>query len=526
LAWFGKKKESTPESKAAPVAANGSSVEKPAETAKPAPAFDYSPDKAEKFFDRAAGLHDATNYGYAMQLWLGGIRQDPTSMKGLEGFMRSAQAYTLESKGKGPSKDIVKMFSGGKSDLDRFLYDLLMWGCRITDAGLAVKAMQSASKLGLKDPAIWIADRAAGAASQEKRPRVEYLIAALEVFEKYQRFDKAVTVGEAAVRLAPQDGRLATRVKNLSAESTMHRGGFDQAGQAGGFRQNVRDSQKQKDIEDEDRVVKTEETLDRLVEKSRLEYEANPADRPAINKYGKFLLERGKPEDEEAAHALFLAGFEATREFRYKEQAERIRIIQARRRVLKLKAAVEAAGSDESALDEYRRARQELLERETSALEEQVAAYPTDLIKKYELGRVYYASQRYDRAIGLFQEAKADPKNRSKVLNLLGLSFLHMDGFTDEAIETLRQALASHDTHTDEIGMELRYGLMQALAMRARETGDVADAEEAYKLAAGITIQKIDYKDVRKHRDDLKALLAQLKGGGAGATPPPSGALG
>jgi hypothetical protein len=116
----------------------------------------------------------------------------------------------------------------------------------------------------------------------------------------------------------------------------------------------------------------------------------------------------------------------------------------------------------------------------------------------------------------MFQEAKADPKHRSKVLNLLGLSFLHMDGFTDEAIETLRQALDSHDTHTDDVGMELRYGLMQALGTRARENNDLADAEEAYKLAAGITIQKIDYKDVRKHRDDLKALIAQIKSGGGG----------
>jgi tetratricopeptide (TPR) repeat protein len=519
LGWFGKKKQETqPEDKGAAPAANGSAGGEAKSSASGTGAPEgggYSPDKAEKFFDRAQGLHDATNYGYSMQLWLGGLRQDPTSMKGLEGFVRSALAYSAENK-KGPAKDIVKMFSGGKSDLDRYLYDLLMWGCKFTDAGLGIRAMTSASKLGLAEPAVWIADRAAGAASQEKRPRVEYLVAALDVFEKFARYDKAVVVGEAAVRIAPQDGKLATRVKNLSAESTMSRGGFDKTGEAGGFRQNIRNTQKQQDLEDEDKVGKTEETLDRLIEKSLREYEANPTDRPTINKYGKFLLERGKPEDEEAAHRLFTAAFEVTKEFRYKEQAERIRIVQARRRVMKLKAAAEAAGSDESAREEFRRARQELREREMASLEDQVAAYPTDLIKKYELGKAYYSLQRYDQAVGMFQEAKADPKHRSKVLNLLGLSFLHMDGFTDEAIETLRQALDSHDTHTDDVGMELRYGLMQALGTRARENNDLADAEEAYKLAAGITIQKIDYKDVRKHRDDLKALIAQIKSGGGG----------
>lgn len=522
MGWFGKKKqESKPEQTGSPQAANGTAGGgaggdgKGGESAPKSGGFEFSPDKAEKFFDRAQGLHDATNYGYSMQLWLGGLRQDPTSMKGLEGFIRSALAYSAENK-KGPAKDIVKMFSDGKSDLDRYLYDLLMWGCRFTDAGLGVRAMNSASKLGLQEPAVWIADRAAGAASQEKRPKKDYLVAAMDVFEKFKRFDKAVVVGEAAIRLDPTDGKLAARLKNMSAESTMHRGGFDKAGEQGGFRANIRNTQKQQDLEDEERVVKTEETLDRLIEKSRQEYEANPSDRPTINKYGKFLLERGRPEDEETAHRVFTAGFAATREFRYKEQADRIRLAQARRRVLKLKAAAEAAGSDDSAREEFRRARHELLEQETAALEEQVAAYPTDLIKKYELGRAYYALQRYDKAIAMFQEAKSDPKHRAKVLNYLGLSFLNMQGFADEAIETLRQAMESHDAPNDETGMELRYGLMRALEARASENRNLADAEEAYKLAAGITIQKIDYRDVRKHRDDLKAMITQLKGG-AGA---------
>ena len=526
MGWFGKKKqESKPDDKGAAPAANGvaggAAKDASAATgagdgaAKPGE-IKYSPDKAEKFFDRAQGLHDATNYGYSMQLWLNGLRQDPTSMKGLEGFVRSALAYSSENK-KGPAKDIVKMFSDGKSDLEKYLYDLLMWGTRFTDAGLGVRAMTSASKLGLQEPAVWIADRAAGAASQEKRPRVDYLVAALDVFEKFKRFDKAVVVGEAAVRLAPQDGKLAQRVKNLSAESTMFKGGFDKTGETGGFRQNIRNSQKQQDLEDEDKIGKTQETLDRLIEKALREYEANPSDRPTINKYGKFLLERGNAEDEEAAHRLFVAAFNVTKEFRYKEQADRIRLSQTRRRVMKLKAAAEAAGSDESARDEFRRARHELLERETAALEEQVAAYPTDLIKKYELGRAYFALERYDDAVALFQEAKADPKHRSKVLNYLGRSFLQMDGFTDEAIETLRQALEIHDTHTDDIGTELRYGLMLALEKRAREQNDLANAEEAFKLASGITIQNISYKDVRKRRDDLKALIAQLKGGAAPA---------
>lgn len=510
MGLFGRKKtEEKPAAEGAAPATNGAPA-KPAD----APAFEYSPDKAGKFFERASTLHEATNYGYAMQLWLGGLRQDPTSMAGLEGFVKSATAYMADKKY--PEKEIVKQFSTTKSDLDRYLYDLLMWGCKLTDAGLGVRAMQAAAKLGLADPAIWIADRAAGAASREKRPRKDYLVACLDVFEKFQRFDKAVIVGEAAVRLDPADGRLAQRVKNLSAESTMHRGGFDQAGQAGGFRQNVRDAAKQRQLEDQDRVVKTEETLERMIEQARTEHQTHPQDRPTILRLGNLLKERGRPEDEEEALRLYQAAFEATDEYRFKELADQITLNQARRRVAKLKADLERG--DESAREPLKRARQDLLAREIRMLEDQVRAYPTDLIKKFHLGRAFYATGRYDEAVALLQEAKADPKHRSQVLNYLGLSFLNMDGYTDEAIETLRQALATHDTHSDEVGTELRYGLMLALETRARENKDLADAEEAFKIAAGITIQNISYKDVRKHRDDIKALIAQLKGGGSGGS--------
>lgn len=523
MGLFGKKKpEIKPEEKGASPAANGStgdagsnpSTVGAASGATVKAGFEYSPDKAERFFDRAQSLHDVTNYAYSMNLWLGGLKQDPTSMKGLEGFVRAAQAYVLESKAKGPPKDTAKNFADDRSELGKYLSDLLQWGSRIMDAGLGVRAMQSASKLGLQGPAVWIAERARGAATQEKRPRKEYLVAVMEVFEKFQQFDQAVVAGEAAVRMDPTDGRLAQRVKNISAESTMQRGGFDQTGQAGGYRQNVRNTQKQQDLEDEERVVKTEQTLDRLIEKTRIEHEANPADRPTINKYGKFLLERAHAADEETAHTLYSQAFESTREFRFKEQADTIRLRQARRRVAALEAAAKAPDAGEGAKEAYKGARLALLREQSAMLEEQVAAYPTDLNKKYDLGRAYFGLQRYDDAVAMFQEAKADPKNRARVLNYLGLSFHHMTGYTDEAIQTLREALESHDTHADEIGTELRYGLMLALETRARESLDLANAEEAFKIASGITIQSISYRDVRKRRDDLKALLAELRSGG------------
>jgi hypothetical protein len=56
-----------------------------------------SPDKAAKFFDYAKTAHEATNFEYAMHSWLSGLRQEPSSMRGLEGFWTSSQSFLSDS---------------------------------------------------------------------------------------------------------------------------------------------------------------------------------------------------------------------------------------------------------------------------------------------------------------------------------------------------------------------------------------------------------------------------------------------
>ncbi len=87
----------------------------------------------------------------------------------------------------------------------------------------------------------------------------------------------------------------------------------------------------------------------------------------------------------------------------------------------------------------------------------------------------------------------------------------------DEAIETLRQAQGMQLAGDESTEMELKYGLMEALLARAKEQSSLADAEEASSLASQIVIKNMSYKEVRARRDEAKALIAKLKGGGGGA---------
>jgi tetratricopeptide (TPR) repeat protein len=471
------------------------------------PAFEFSPEKAKRFFDHARTVHEATNYEYAMTSWLSGLRQDPGSMEGVEGFFRSAAAWLgADPKRKGPSRELARTFAG-KTPVERYLTALLEWGCNPTDSSLGVRATIAAAELGLAKPTVWIGERALALVGKDRRPRKDAFLQLMQAFSKVGAFELAVQAGEGACRVDPQDGKLQAEVRNMSAQATMSKGGFDQTGQVGGFRANIRDAEKQRRLEEEERLVKTEETLDRLIEHAKADYEARPGDKPTIRKYAERLLERGTPEDEETAHSVLMKAYETTREFAFRQAAGQIRLRQARRRVNKL--AAESNGEASAAVEA---ARKEYLALELEELKLRVENYPTDLGLKFELGKRLFDLGQYEEAIGLFQEAKAEVKNRSKVLSYLGQAFYQIQ-FYDGAVETFRQALEGLPAGEQELAMELKYGLMVALQGRAEESGSLEDAEEAHKLVSQIAIQQFNYRDVRQRRETLKALVAKLKGG-------------
>ena len=117
---------------------------------------------------------------------------------------------------------------------------------------------------------------------------------------------------------------------------------------------------------------------------------------------------------------------------------------------------------------------------------------------------------QHEQAIAMLQEAQGDPKHRIASLNMLAQAFLAID-WIDESIGTFRDALTAHRVPEDDLGMELRYGLLCALEAKGDQENDLTSAEEAYKLASSIAIQNIAFRDIRARRDSIKQLLTRLR---------------
>lgn len=471
----------------------------------------FSADKARKWFEGAQKYHDMANYEYAMLGWLSGLRFDPTSVEGLASFFKTSAAYYATG-AKGVSKQLQSAIKGS-GDVDKYLNALLAWSAEPSSADAAVRATQAAAKLGLHQSVAWIAPKALALCAQAERPRKGDLVMLMETFHAAGSNELAVSAGELALRIDPSDNNLRADVRDLAAQASIDKGGYDKSGEAGGFRSNVKDLDKQRKLEEAERIVKTEDQSARVIAEAKAAYTANPQDRPLIKGYMKALLDRGTRTDEDEAIKVAEKAYKDTQEFMFRKFAGDVRMRQGRNQVRELKAAADAHPNDAVAAMKYRDALTKQVELEITEYEALVSAYPTDLRLKYELGIRLLEAQRYEPAIEQLQQARNDGQLKLKALFALGLSFHHL-GWEDEAVETFRSAIAGiADLSTEPMSKDIRYALMVSLQKIATDSKDVGAAEEAGKLAQAIGMEQITYKDIRQRRDQIKALIAQLRQG-------------
>lgn len=510
MAIFGgkKKKEDTgtPE-------ANGKSKPEAASTeskasgkgAEPGPSF--NPEAAERFFEHARTSHETTSYEYAMNMWLSGLRQDPSNISAMESFFRSASAFAAANQKKKPKVDLQV-----KTPVDKFLAGLLNWATRLSDGDAAMRAGEAAANAGLDEQGYWCLERAMTLAKQAKRPSPLTFKKLMQLFAKVGAYNEAVEAGTIAVQLNPADTDLANAVKNFSAQATMSQGGYDNVGEEGGFRKNIRNAAKQKQLQDEEAISKDEGTIERLIERARADLEERPEDPPTIGALAKRLIERGTPKDEKEAYELYKKAYTLTKEFRFRQSADDIKMRAWRRRLMALEKKAFQNPDDQAVQQELESARKDVLEAETKVYAARVEAYPTDMSLKFELGRRYFDQGQFEDAIANLQQAQGEPKLRVRTLHMLAQSFLAME-WGDEAVTTFRQALEAHGRDSDATGMEINYGLMDALLTKATDHRDLEAAVEADKIASGIAIKDIGFMEIRQKRDAIKKLLAELRQG-------------
>lgn len=279
----------------------------------------------------------------------------------------------------------------------------------------------------------------------------------------------------------PTDGELNQALKDLAARKTLGEGGY---GALEGGKGSFRDILKNKDeavlLEQQNRVVKSEDRAESLIK----EYEGRLQNEPNNLKLVRSLAELYTEKKQfDQAFALYdrVKNSEMGNDPSLEQAIAKTRVRQFDQQI----EQVNPFAADHAAQVEQLKATK--LEYQVSECQKRVERYPTDLAIRYDMGTLYYQIGKYSEAIQEFQKAQQNPHKRLAAMLSLAKCYEKKKMF-DFAARTLQNAIKEKLVF-DEEKKEMTY----SLGIIFESMGKKDEAMEQFKL-----IYEVDsgYKDV------------------------------
>ena len=279
----------------------------------------------------------------------------------------------------------------------------------------------------------------------------------------------------------PLDGELKQALKDMSARKTLGEGGYGalESGK-GSFRDVLKNKDEAVLLEQQNRVVKTEDRTETLIK----EYESRLQNEPNNLKLVRSLAELYTEKKQfDQAFALYdrVKNSEMGNDPSLEAAIAKTKVRQFDSQI----EQVNPFAPDHAAqVDQLKAAK---LEFQVTECQKRVERYPTDLAIRYEMGALYYQIGKYSEAITEFQKAQQNPHKRLAAMNYLAKCYEKKKMF-DFAARTLQNAIKEKLIFDDE-KKEMTYNLGTVF----ESMGKKDDAIEQYKL-----IYEVDsgYKDV------------------------------
>ena len=480
----------------------------PWKKSEPPPAFVADPAKAARYAEKAREAMRKGEWTYSLTMFAMSVKFDPNNLVVHTEMYDAAMAHH-NAGGKAAASSDVKMIDGSGL-VDRFAVSEYQWFCNVRDAALALTCLESAAKAGLPDFGQWAAKSVFGAVNlaQNAKPNKRLWLRAKDAFAGVEAWEQALQCGEAAVQMDASDGALQAELRQLQAALAIKRGGYNEnLGKEGAFLTRVKDADKQAELQAADSLSGSGGKDQLQMEVAKREFEEKPQSPEAVLKYAQLLRRTGTPEGEALAIEVYTTGFKNIGEYRFKMEADNIRILRARRKLDAIKAAADAG--DAKAAAQHAAGLKQVQEFEAACFAERASKYPTDRGVKYDLGRLLFELGRYEDAMKSLQEAKDEGKYRVIAAHLLGRCFVQ-EGWHGEAVGEFKEALAALDVTTGDREMDIRYDLMVTLIELAKAEKSIQHAKDAQELCSAILRKDIGFRDIRSRRKETDELVRQL----------------
>lgn len=461
--------------------------------------------RARQWFRHGQQLVEKKNYDYAIESYITGLEFWPEAVE--EGHKPCRAAALFRGPRKVSFTDGMKYKTNAKDTKRSMLNAERLLSKDPGNIEYMEALFKNAAKSRFDQTVLWIGDLLADAAAKEPKPNPSRFVLMRHIYEELgdrnanadptmaiAGLERAVEALSRLQVLKPQDLDISTDLRDVAGKLTILRGKY---GSADSFKDSIRDSDAQAEIRDQERIAQSDARLDQLIAAAERRYNDKPHDKALINELIDLLCRRDDEALENRAIEILEKAHAELREYRFKVKADDIRIRQVKRRSREVVASGNA--------DEARKMVATLLKLELSVFKERCEQYPTDLRLRYQYGQRLFQARRYDEAIPILQEARADPKTRGQCSLLIGQCFFKK-GYFSAAIDTLREAIRLHEVQDNELGKDLHFRLARAL----EEDGST---EEALKIYGQIIQWDYNYRngEVRKRIDDLRKRQADEK---------------
>jgi tetratricopeptide (TPR) repeat protein len=297
---------------------------------------------------------------------------------------------------------------------------------------------------------------------------------------------EALTAFEEAAKIDPRDQEANRMRKNLAAEVSITKTGIDRSGHS---REKLRDGEETDRLEQDARMVRTEDEIQAAVARLEGEVEKNPDDPKIIAELANRL---SALKDYDRAIAMYEKAYSLQpTNFDLREKAGDLKISRFDRDIRQAREGGNEADAERLAeerlafvVDEYRA---------------RVKDHPTDLVLHFQLGKALYESGDYDGAIAEFQQTNRDPRRKIESLTMLGKCFLNK-GMFDLAENQLRKAIEEMPGMSDR-SKDILYSLGQLKEKQGKPGDALAEYKKIYEV-------DISFKDVAERMETLKKEIA------------------
>jgi len=464
------------------------------------------PGKGKPFFDRAKTVAESGNYDYAIDMIVEGLKREPQNIVEHEKLRNIA--LTRKIKG-GKSGGGTFGFGGAKAPMKGKTPKDLMLNAEFVlakDPGNIpemMKMLRAAIAGSYFELALWVAKIAGSANKTTKNPKMDVFTDIIEMLQglqlprekKIDALNAALQVLSFAKEIKPDDMDLQSLEKDVAANIVLARSYQDKEDD---FKSSLKSQDDTNKLLQEDSLIKSDPYKLKLVAEAKAEYEKNPREHQLIQKYGKALADTEIDDLEEQAIQVYMTAFKDTKTYRYKSQADDIRIKQVQRNYRLLREALKHDPTDETTIAQVKEIERERLELELEVFAERVEHYPTEITYQFEYGRRLFVAKRFNDAIQAFQFAQNNPKYRAEALHLMGRCFKEQ-GMKPEATDTLKRAIDEYEYAPtgDTKSKEYHY----QLALMYEDTDHIQEAIDIYSK---IMQWDFNYRDARQRLEKLR----------------------